>query len=125
GVAAPELVKTEILTNLGRYDEAETTLQAVRERAPDDPQGLYLQASIEAHRGDFAEADRLLRQAGDRLRDYAPALWLGGLAKLELGQTAQAEQQLARYIALMPTNRVARRMVAELRLRDGNSQGAI
>jgi putative PEP-CTERM system TPR-repeat lipoprotein len=122
---APALVKTEILTNLGRYDEAGKTLQTVLETTPDNPQALYLQASLAAHRSDFAEADRLLRQVGDRLRDYPPSLWLGGLVKLELGQTAQAEQQLARYIALVPTNRVARRMVAQLRLRGDNPQGAI
>jgi putative PEP-CTERM system TPR-repeat lipoprotein len=119
------LLRSEILVRLGRIEEAETEIRKILKAAPNNVQASFLLASAMAAKGDFGEADRLLRQLGERLSGFPPAIRLTGVVKAQLGQNAQAEQQLGRYLALVPQDRVMRRLLADLRLRAGNPRGAI
>lgn len=125
GQLATALLRSEILVRLGRLDEAEAEIRKILKAAPNNVQASFMLASAKAAQGDFPEADRLLRQVGERLSEFPPAIRLTGIVKAQLGQNAQAEQQLGRYLTLVPQDRVIRRVLADLRLRAGNPRGAI
>jgi tetratricopeptide (TPR) repeat protein len=58
------------------------------------------------------------------LRGYPPALLLSGSIKAQVGQLAQAEELLARYVALVPGNRLARRLLAGVQLQADRARAA-
>jgi class 3 adenylate cyclase/tetratricopeptide (TPR) repeat protein len=100
------------LCTLGRYDEAEEQVRFGREfGAPDDvctqAPWRQVQARVEAHRGNYAEAERLAREAVDLAEQTDAPSWQGD-ALSDLAQvldsagkfteaTAALEQALDRY----------------------------
>ncbi|MGD9507062.1 MAG: XrtA/PEP-CTERM system TPR-repeat protein PrsT [Geminicoccaceae bacterium] len=111
-----QLALAEIDFRRGRLEQAEAQAKSAREQAPASVPATYLLANIQAARGDYAEADRTMRQIADAVRDFPPALFLSGSLKARTGQLAQAQDLLARYLALVPADRNARRLLAAVQL---------
>ena len=80
---------------VGRYDEAEPLAQLARELAGDenDPSGQMpwrqVLALVEAHRGNYAEAERLAREAA-AIADSTDGLNMQGDALCDLGEVLHA-----------------------------------
>jgi cellulose synthase operon protein C len=119
------ILRAEILTRRGELEEAETVIRRLLEQRPNDAQATYVLANVLTARGEPAEADRLLRQVSEPMRNFPPALLLTGLVKAQLQQYAQATDLLSRYLGLVPSNRVARRVLANVQVESGSAPAAI
>ena len=122
---APKLVLAEIDLRRGRLDEAESQTRAVLEVIPGNVQSTFLLATILNAQKKYEEADRAMRQIADAVRDAPQALLLSGIIKSQTDQLAQAEDLLAEYVTLVPTNRTARRLLANVQLASKRPRQAV
>jgi putative PEP-CTERM system TPR-repeat lipoprotein len=113
-----------VLMDLGRMDEAEEAIAAVRKIYPSDPRTLYLEAVAKSRRGAGAEARaamqgaaRLLAQLPRELIDgHPPTLLLAGIVSFSLKHWEQANDYLAAYIAKFPDAVGPRILLAQVAL---------
>lgn len=103
----------------GRLDEAKGLLAQLAKDAPMHLETLFHRANIAFVEGDY----RASRSATDLilkgLPNFAPALELAGAAELRLNNSVQAEAFLARAVQQAPELDAARRLLAQLHLRNG------
>jgi putative PEP-CTERM system TPR-repeat lipoprotein len=122
---AIQLARAQILLQSRQIEAADKVVTGVLTREKDNVVGNYLKATIELGRGNATEANRLFSGIQDRLREYPPALLLDGLIKFNIDQFSQAERSLSRYLAVVPSNLAARRVLAASYMRLNNLQGAV
>lgn len=84
---------------LGRFEEADRVCRRCRERQPDDPGLLYLQARVCHARGANAEARGLLDRLLSRLPQFTPGFLLRAILHYEADEAEQAIPLLRRVIA--------------------------
>ena len=113
------------LIDLNRDEQAQSDIEAVYSRVPKHPLASFLSALILAKKKDFAAAQELLQQASPALDDHMPNVFLSGAVNFELGQLEQAEAKLARYVAVVPGNIRARKLLGAILVRNNNFSGAI
>jgi tetratricopeptide (TPR) repeat protein len=83
----------------GQFVEADRVCRRCRERQPDDPWLLYLQARVCHARGINAEAQVLLDRLLSRLPQFTPALLLRAILHYEADEAEQAIPLLRKVIA--------------------------
>ncbi|MFC7534728.1 tetratricopeptide repeat protein [Actinoplanes sp. GCM10030250] len=120
-------VVADALTELGRYDEAFTTVQQMVDLRPDA--ASYARASYTWElRGDLARATAAMRRALDAAPDPADAafarLHLGQLA-LETGDLDTATAHFTEGLRLLPGHPPLRAGLARVRVARGDTAGAI
>jgi tetratricopeptide (TPR) repeat protein len=98
---APEVVW--LLTEVGRFDEADQLCRRCLRRQPDDPWLTYLLARIDHARGASAEARALLDALRERQPGFARALLLRAVLHNEDGEPDKAIPLLRQVLALDPT----------------------
>ena len=108
--------------DMNRDAEAEPDLKAVLSAVPRHPLARYLQALSLAKKKDYAGAKDMLLDTGSALDDHLPAMFLRGAVYYALGEFEQAQQQLTRYLAQVPQNVRARKILAATYIR--SRQGA-
>lgn len=108
-----------------KFDEAATTLEALKKVAPRHPQTIYLDAQASYQRKDFKATRELTQQLLRNSPNNANALQLAGAAELQLGAYAQAETYLARALQAAPQLTLARRLLVSAQLRAGQPAKAI
>lgn len=123
--SALQLAQAQILLQSRQIEAADKIVTEVLKIEERNVVANYLKATIELGRGNAAEANRLFTGIEDRLREYPPALLLDGLIKFNVDQFSQAERSLARYLAIVPNNLAARRVLAASYMRLNNLQGAV
>ncbi len=120
-----DIARAQLFLQIGQIAAAEEHVKRVLEVMPQSTVALYLQAATQAARENFREANRILIGIQGQLFDFVPAELLNGLIKFNLEQYAQAERSLRHYLAVMPDNAAARRLLAATLLRAGNATAAI
>jgi predicted Zn-dependent protease len=83
----------------GRFEEAERACRRCRERRPNDPSLLYLQARVHHARGANAEAQALLDALLGRLPQFTPGLLLRAILHYEADEAERAIPLLRRVLA--------------------------
>ncbi|MEM8948951.1 MAG: tetratricopeptide repeat protein, partial [Pseudomonadota bacterium] len=120
-----KVMRAEILIRRAKFDDAEQMVTDVLQRQPDDIAANFLLATVQSNGGELEEADATLRKIADVTRDIDEVTLLSGVVKLGIGQHAQAETLLAKYIARTPDNLPVRRLLAGLQLKQGSARAAI
>jgi predicted Zn-dependent protease len=83
----------------GRFDDADRVCRRYRERQPDHPELLYLQARVCHARGGNAEAQDLLKKVLSRQPQFTPAVLLLAILLYEADEAGDAIPLLRRVIA--------------------------
>lgn len=99
-----------VLMDLGRMDEADEAIAAVRKIYPNDPRTLYLEAIAKSRRGADAEARAALEGAAallaqfprEMIEGHPPTLLLAGIVSYSLQQWGQANDYLTAYVQRFP-----------------------
>lgn len=103
---------------------AEQRVAELARVAPTTPSAHYLTALVAYHRGDQARARELMQLVLKAVPDDLRALLLAGTIELEGGRPQTAEKHLERLIALAPSEKAPRRMLATAYLREGKADKA-
>ncbi|MGI9511230.1 MAG: XrtA/PEP-CTERM system TPR-repeat protein PrsT, partial [Geminicoccaceae bacterium] len=120
-----KVMRAEILIRRAKFDDAERMVIDVLQRQPSDIAANFLLATVQSNKGDLAEADATLRKIADIARDIDEVTLLSGVVKLGIGQHAQAETLLAKYLTRTPENLPVRRLLAGLQLKQESPRAAI
>ncbi len=130
----PRVARASLLIDLGRLDEAGRDVEQLRKLHPKQPRALYVRALYASKRGDdaatrdtLAELTRAIDPAPrELLRRSAPELLLiGGLAHHGLNQNEKASSYLTDYLAVDPGHVGARKLLASIKLSQGDVRDAI
>lgn len=103
---------TGIRINQQRLEEAEQYLDKVFQAAPKNPMAQYLSAVILASRGDYDQADALLKRSRTLTQSYLPAMYVQGLVAYQLEDLETAQEYLSRVLSVRPANKQARLALA-------------
>jgi tetratricopeptide (TPR) repeat protein len=90
---------------LGNYVAADADIDAILKASPNQFGANYLRGLELAKKQKYAEADHVLARITPGFAGFWPGYYLQGGTKLALGQYAQAEASLGKYLARWPTNR--------------------
>ena len=120
-----KVMRAEILIRRAKFDDAERVVSEVLARRPGDVAANFLLATVQSNKGDLEQADATLRKIADVTRDVDQVALLSGVVKLGIGQHAQAENLLGRYLARAPENLPVRRLLAGLQLKNESPRAAI
>lgn len=126
GTSIPALLgRAAALIDLNRDEEAQADIATVYSRVPKQPLAGYLSALILAKKKDFAGAQEVLQQAAPMLDNHMPSVFLSGAINYALNQLEQAADQLMRYVAAVPANERARKLLGATLVRKKDMSGAI
>ena len=101
----------------GKYKLADEDLDPILKANPNAFMANYLRALEAAKQRQFVEADRIFERVSPMFTQYSAGYYLQGATKFALGQYAQAETILDRYLALVPGDVRAARIAAAAALR--------
>ncbi len=113
------------LIDLGKDAEAQGDLDAVFRRVPKHPLASYLQALTLSKKKDYVAAQETLQQAGNFLDNHMPSVFLRGAINYALNQYEQAVANLERYVAAVPSNERARKLLGATLVRKREPERAI
>jgi cellulose synthase operon protein C len=128
----PRMSRAGLLIDLGRIDEADRELVAIKEIKPLEPRASYYRALVATRRGDAAAAKASLEEVTSML-DAVPAavlansksvLMLNALAHYDLGNKEKASDKLTVLLRRYPGDPAATKLQARLLLDAGNHAGA-
>lgn len=119
------LGRAATLIDLNKDEAAQSDIQAVYSRMPNHPLASFLSALILAKKKDFVGAQEMLQRAGSALDDHLPSTYLRGAVNYALGHLEQAENELSRYVARVPDDVRARKMLGATLIRNRNYAGAV
>lgn len=128
----PRLNRAGLLIDLGRIDEADRDLAAIKEIKPLEPRAAYYRALVATRRGNGAAAKAALEEVTGML-DKVPAatlvnnkqvLMLNALAHYDLGNLEKAADKLAVLLRRYPGDLAANKLQARIYLDAGNHAGA-
>ena len=127
------LSRAGVLLDLGRFEESEQDVKALREARPLDPRPVYLESVLLAKRKRSTEAREALRRAAALLDEMGAValdrpmqlVLLAGLANFELGDLEQAQGHLSRYVERYPGQPRPSKLLGAVLLRNGRHAEAI
>jgi putative PEP-CTERM system TPR-repeat lipoprotein len=119
------LGRAAALIDLNRDEEAQADIATVYSRVPKQPLAGYLSALVLAKKKDFAGAQEVLQQSAPMLDNHMPSVFLSGAIHYALNQLEQAADLLARYVATVPGNERARKLLGATLVRKKDMASAI
>lgn len=129
----PRLARAGLLLDLGRVEEADSELAAIKKIVPLEPRASNLRALIATRRGDKAAAQAALEEV-TRLLDPVPAavlannkqlLLLNATAHYNLGNKEKSSDKLSIFLRRYPGDPAGTKLLARINLDAGNHAGAI
>jgi putative PEP-CTERM system TPR-repeat lipoprotein len=96
------LMEARSLAATGHETEARHDVEMVLHGAPRDVPANFLRAMLAIHDGDFAAADASFEQITPAIADLPRGEYFLAVTKFGLGQTAQAEEAEAQFLAQKP-----------------------
>lgn len=106
------------------FERAQSLSKVAARLAPEHPQLLAIDGMVALHQGNADQALALLNQAAQQLPDDARILYGLGFAFLAKDHLAFAEQTFRKVVAAQPDSLPLMSLVADLCLRQGNTEGA-
>ena len=122
---AAHLARANIEIGLKKFDAAQTDIKSATELHPKNPNGVYAQAMLYFYQGKNREALDAASTVLKSAPQFAPAILLSGAVNYALGATEQAEVFLKRYLADLPDNLYARKLLAQSQLKNGKPDLAL
>jgi tetratricopeptide (TPR) repeat protein len=93
--------------------------------APGNPMAFYLQASLAARAGNFRLSQSLYQRTRGAFDNQPAGMLLASAIDYQTGSVEQATVRLQRLVALQPSNRKARKLLAAAQWRRGDAGGAV
>ena len=121
----PRVERAAFLIASDKDDAAKPDVDFVLQALPNNVPANYLRAVLLYHAKDLAGADALLAKLAPAMNSIPRAFFLQAVIKTQLGQMAQAEEAADRFLARMPNDGTAQKLVAEIALRRGKPDRAI
>jgi putative PEP-CTERM system TPR-repeat lipoprotein len=119
------LSRANINIALGKYKVADDDLDPILRAAPNNFMANYLRGLELAKKQDYAAADRIFDRISPAFSVFWAGYYLQGTTKLALGQSAQAEAILAKYLDRVPDDVKAGRLIATAALQQRSASRAI
>jgi putative PEP-CTERM system TPR-repeat lipoprotein len=119
------LGRAAALVDLNKDEQAQADIETVYSRVAKQPLASYLSALILAKKKDFAGAQEILQQASPALDNHMPSVFLNGAINYALDQLEQAADRLSRYVAAVPGNVRARKLLGATLVRKNDMTSAI
>jgi cellulose synthase operon protein C len=110
---------------LGKYKTADEDIDPILKADPNQFMANYLRGLELAKQQKYAEADRIFDRISPGFAAYWAGYYLQGATKLMLGQYAQAEASLGKYLAHVPDDIRAARLIATAALQQQAAPRAI
>jgi putative PEP-CTERM system TPR-repeat lipoprotein len=117
------LVEVRLLD--GKLDEARESAQALERIAPRSPLSLYVGSRISMAANDYATAVTQLRDVVESSPGLLQARLLLSLALIAQGNLGQASQELNSLLEIAPQHPGARQVLAQVRMRLDDPDGAL
>lgn len=117
--------RANAFTALGKYPESKADLDAARKIEPNSLPIAYSQAVLDATQGNNKAALDSLQTVLRSAPNHMPSILLSGVVQMALGNNEQAEQALKRYVNTNPDNVYARKVLASLYTKNGQTQDAM
>jgi cellulose synthase operon protein C len=114
---AARLSRASLNIAQGKYEAADEDLNPILKTNPNNFMANYLQAVEEGGQKQYAAADRLLDRLSPAFDQFPAGYYVQGAIKLELGQYAQAEAILTKYLDQARGDARAARLAAFAALR--------
>jgi tetratricopeptide (TPR) repeat protein len=95
-------LKVDLLADLGRLDEAATTLNLLRAKDPDSPNTALLQARMATEQGDFSAALTAMHRYLEDSADEPYGYYRRGIIYFRMGEYPRALADFQAYAALAP-----------------------
>ena len=102
---------------LDKYKAADEDIDPILKADPNQLMANYLRGLELAKQKNYAGADRILDRISPGFAGFWAGYYVQGATKYNLGQYAQAEQSLAKYLANVPEDIGATRLIASAALR--------
>lgn len=112
------------LISAGDLAGAKSRLARLQEVAPKTVPTYYLEGLVAYASKDLEKTRELVRQVLKVVPDHSRALLLGGMVESDLGNYGLAIRDLERLVALLPTEPVARRLLARAYFASGQTDRA-
>jgi len=119
------LSRANVNIALGKYDAANEDLDPILKAAPNNFMANYLKALELAKKQDYAAADRIFDRISPGFSVFWAGYYLQGATKFALGQYAQAETILAKYLNRVPDDLKAARLIATAAMQQHSPARAI
>jgi putative PEP-CTERM system TPR-repeat lipoprotein len=119
------LSRANVNIALGKYQAADEDIDPILKASPNHFTANYLRGLELAKQEKYAEADRICDRISPGFAAFWPGYYLQGATKLKLGQYAQAETSLGKYLAHMPNDSGAARLIATAALQQKAASRAI
>lgn len=129
----PRLARAGLLIDLGRVDDADRELVAIKKIVSMEPRASYMRALIATRRGDKAGAKTAIEEV-TRMLDSVPVavlvnnkqlLLLNATAHYDLGSKEKASDKLSIFLRRYPGDAAGTKLLARIYLDAGNHSGAI
>ncbi len=114
-----------VLLSQGALEEAAREIDALATLAPGGPHTLYVQTQLAFQKEDFKVARERAQQLLKLLPQSPIALEIAGVVEFELNALTQAQDLLARAVQADPQRMLARRVLVQLHLRNGQVERAL
>src|SRR5246127_1114379 len=119
------LSRANVNIALGKYKVADEDLDPILKSSPNNFMANYLRGLELAKKQDYAAADRIFDRISPAFSVFWAGYYLQGATKLALGQSAQAEALLAKYLTRVPDDPKAVRLIATAALQQRSQSRAI
>ena len=119
------LSRANVNITLGKYKAADEDLDPILKSSPNNFMANYLRGLELAKKQDYAAADRIFDRISPAFSMFWTGYYLQGATKLALGQSAQAETLLAKYLTRVPDDPKAARLIATAALQQRSPSRAI
>jgi putative PEP-CTERM system TPR-repeat lipoprotein len=108
------LDQAEVLIAVNQPEKAQADIDKVLAATPGNVQAIYLQAVLQVQAKDYRSADATLGQIGAYIGKIPRGYFLQAVIKEQLGDIARAEGATRRYIARVPDDLAAYKMLARI-----------
>ncbi|MGC1888931.1 MAG: XrtA/PEP-CTERM system TPR-repeat protein PrsT [Stellaceae bacterium] len=119
------LSRANLSVALGKYKVADEDLDPILKSSPNNFMANYLRGLELAKKQDYTAADRIFDRISPAFQVFWAGYYLQGATKLALGQSAQAEAILAKYLTRVPDDLKAARLIATAALQQRSPSRAI
>jgi putative PEP-CTERM system TPR-repeat lipoprotein len=119
------LSRANVNIALGKYKLADEDLDPILKAAPNNFMANYLRGLELAKKQDYTAADRIFERISPAFSVFWVGYYVQGATKLALGQAAQAETLLAKYLSRVPDDLKAGRLIASAAMQQRSPSRAI
>ncbi len=120
-----QMLRARLLAALGQPDAARRTVAQVLQAAPRSADANFLGAMLAIQARDYPAADAMLTQISTVLGQLPRGDYFLAVTKLGLGEPAQAEEAVSRFLAHAPADQAGLKLLAFVDLARARPQAAL